>query len=326
MALGSSAGEWLKYGCLGCLGILGLAVLGVAIVVGTAYLRVRSETVERRDLTREIPEPRPPAQPAPEDTRSSLPAPTSLEGVEAGRVVLDLSRADVTLEPGPPGEPIRVEAEYDTRSFELEERYEPAGETGWTYRLALRPKGTGAFLLLTSLFGGSTPQIRLLLPPHAPFSLEGRIRRGETTADLGGLWIVSVDLDLSQGAHRLSFAEPLAAPMGRFAVRGGQGALELMSLGNASPSEVNVTHSMGALVLDLEGPWSRDATIDARCSMGGFVIRVPRGVKIEGLDDVHVPMGEADLRALEGRPEPPAGAPTLRFSVSASMGGLAVEG
>ncbi len=313
--------QWLKYGCLGCLGLIGVAVLCVAVIIGLSYAQVRSEQVEKQAFQQELPLfPTPPV----EGRGAILPTVS-----EPGRVILDMDLANgrVRIRPGEPGQSIRIESELDPKSYQLEGTYERYGEAGWIYRVRMRPKGaTGALSGVRALLGGTVPRVDVLLPPGVPMSVEGEIAKGESNTELGGLWLTSVDLSISKGAHTVAFGRELPAPLERFAIRGGQGALMLQALGNASPREVDVQHSMGALDLDLRGPWRVDSTIRANASMGGFLIQLPEGVRIEGLDRVSVGMGNADVSSLSDRPDPGPDAPTLRFDVRASMGGLHVDG
>ena len=97
------AGRTLRYGCVGCVGVVGILLLLAGATVGVAWMQARGETIEDRLLTHELngsPEQHPPA--------------TAL-------VALDLAHAEFELRAGLPGEPLSVEASYDTRWFELHE-------------------------------------------------------------------------------------------------------------------------------------------------------------------------------------------------------------
>ncbi len=47
--------KWLTYGCVGCLTLVGIVVLAIGGFFGAARLGVRSEEVEDRVLTPEMP-------------------------------------------------------------------------------------------------------------------------------------------------------------------------------------------------------------------------------------------------------------------------------
>ena len=105
--------------------------------------------------------PPPPDEPAaPPGVELPAEAPPSTDTL---RLDLDLSVGSFRIEPGRPGEPIRVEADYDARAFELEESFD--AETN-TYRISFDSKG-GFF----GLFGrrvDSDTRVRVTVPPDRP--------------------------------------------------------------------------------------------------------------------------------------------------------------
>jgi hypothetical protein len=302
MAESGGATKWLKYGCFGCLGVLGVLIVVAATMSGIALNMVRSEQIEDRELSPQLPTTPPSAE------RRDPPA--ALPG--AGAVRLDLSHAAFYIEPGKPGQPLRVEARYDKAMYELEEVLESADDGSWSYRVVFRRTGSSLLATLKELFGGTGARVRVLLPPDVPLNLELRLREGETQAELGGLWLTDLDLDASQGGYQVDFSDPLKEPVERISLRGSMGGFMISELGNASPRALSVDMSMGGMQLDLRGEWVRDAEIDISSRMGGSVVRLPRGVLIEGLDRGGVSIA----------PEQEVKPPTLSFSVSAEMGEL----
>lgn len=309
--------KWFKYGCLGCLGVLGVIVVLSALVAGLAWQRSGSMQAEERVLTREIPSlpetPEPPALP-PDAIAADLPESADrLSGVTPGRVVLDLSYADFRIEPGPWGEPLRVEGNFDPDYYELQEEFDQGEDLGWTYHVSFRRKAKFSWLTtLSELFSGSSPEVRILLPVDYPLDLNLNLRDGGTTADLGGLWLTSTEIDLARGGVELSVSEPLRRPAERMSIRGRMGGVAISSLGNASPRRLEVEHSMGGLSLDLRGRWVQDSEISIDLSMGGGAVRLPKDVNIKGLD----------AEQAGSRPEAEPGLPTLTFSASSEMGEL----
>jgi hypothetical protein len=93
------------------------------------------------------------------------------------------------------------------------------------------------------------------------------------------------------------------------------GGVAARSLGNASPGSLEVNFRMGGIDLDLRGAWRNDADIRIESRMGGGAVRLPRDARIEGLEEFGVePSGLASTAELP--------LPTLRFTVSSSMGEL----
>jgi hypothetical protein len=298
--------RWLACGCFGCLGLV-LAVLLVASAIGgLAALKVRNQEVEDRVLTQPVGAPA--AEVEPQGTEA-----VPLAG--SGRVLLELTNGEFHVEPGLPGEPIRVEARYDRHSFELQETFEPAGEEGgeWTYRLVFRRTGNSLISGLVQAFSGQTPRVHVRLPPDVPFGLELRLAEGGSVVELGGLWLTSVGIDFKQGGFELGVSEPLHEPIERVTITGSMGGFKAHGIGNASPEHLDLDFSMGGMELDLGGAWARDAEITIRHSMGGGVVRLPSDVLVEGVEPPRPRLSVADSEL------PP---PTLRFSVSSSMGEL----
>jgi hypothetical protein len=305
MAESGGGARWLKYGCFGCLGVVGFVILVAATLSGVAFLKARSEKIEELVLTPELPVPRLPDAPADEPAEPLASAPAA-----AGVVHLDLSDGGFRIEPGSRGEPVRVEAQYDRTSYELQEALESQDDGSWSYRVGFRRTTSGLINGLKMLFGGSSPQLRVLLPPDVPLKLDVRLRGGGSRIELGGLWLTEVDLDLTQGGYEIDVGDPLRQPLEQMTIRASMGGTELSRLGNASPRTLLVDHSMGGMELDLRGRWLRDSEIEIRSRMGGAVVRLPRDVLIEGLDrgGVRIPE-EQELKP-----------PTLSFSVSSDMG------
>jgi hypothetical protein len=291
---------WLGVACTVVAPLAVLLALLTIYLAGSTWMNLRSEKVEQRALEQWII----PVEPS--STR-----PHSREG----RVVLDLAVGHFSVEPGEPGEPIRVEAAYDVNSYALEAGFEPSERAGWLYRVRFREIGWLRDGGLRGVFGGAYPEVRVYLPPDVPFALEGHFGKGVTDVELGGLWLTEIDLEVGKGAFEISIDEPLVAPVEVARIRGGQGSLRTRSLGNASPGELEVDFGMGRASVDLRGHWLSDANVRVRSTMGRAEVLVPGDVGVEGLGDrgpivVH--------RDLELRP------PTLTISASGFLGGLRI--
>jgi len=300
---GGGGSSCLKTGCLVLVGCFGLGVMIIALVAGLAWMKAQSSRPEAQVLTRPV-EPAPPVPPS--ALSADLPARETTVG---GRVVLDLSEAEFVIEPGPAGEPIRIEATYDRATATLEEIFEPGTSGNWTYTVRFdRDAG-----FLTKLFEGladKSPKVRVLVPPDVPIDLEMGISQGEARVRLGGLWLTSAAIDFSMGGMELSIDEPLREPVESFSIRGSVGGGAFRSLGNASPRRLDVVASMGGMGLDLTGRWLRDAQITIDQSMGGMGVRLPDDVVIEGIDHPRAKREQSKEVPL----------PVLRFTVSSANG------
>jgi hypothetical protein len=243
-----------------------------------------------------------------------------LEVSEPGRVVLDVSWADFTVARGEPGSSLRLEGTYDQDGFELEETLESYGERGWIYRLRLSRRG----MQFTFSDEETHNRLRLTLPPGVPIALEGSIGPGQSELDLGGLWIVDLELATGLGQHVFRFDAPLEGHMNRFHVDGRIGELRVESLGNASPTSAEVSLDIGELTLDLTGAWRGDAEVVVRSGIGESTIRLPRGVAVE-IERAGVLLGESVTPEKGAGQELAPGAPKLRLSAHGTLGAIRLE-
>ncbi len=294
----------LRRGCLGCL--LPLVVIGLLLSV-TGFFVIRSNSRPGRIAT--VEERHPPAE-------ASLPVPGAGETTPArGLIRLEIREAVVKIERGAAGEGVVLSAEYDSDRFELIESH--ADGSPWSYSLKFRrTKGRG-------WFGMSWPhnRIRLRLPPDGPLDLTGSLARVESELQLGGLWLVDVDLEMDAGEHEVDFHEPLVVPMEQFELRASGVELAVIGVGNASPRRFDVRQNLGDFDLDLRGAWRRDATVRATCTAGEIDAKLPENVQVELLGDdewMRDPQGNLlSGAAILGNPETID--PVLQIDLDASV-------
>jgi hypothetical protein len=281
--------------------VLVVLVCWALILFGAAIIGSRTESVARQELRREIDRPASEAQP-----------PQSGPLVGEGLLILDLTVGNFVIQPGEVGEPIRVEAEFDTSSYALEESFESGDGDGWVYRLTFRQTGLIRDGGLRVLFGASYPEVRVFIPPDVPVALRGQFSKCGADLELGGLWITEVDLEFEKGGLDVNVGRPLVAPARSFRVHGKQGGMSTSLVGNASPPEVDIYWQQGGSSVDLRGQWVNDSDVSVRSRMGGSHIHLPRGVRIEGLPGRGPLLTPSDEEV---------SLPTLRMSTSSAMGG-----
>jgi hypothetical protein len=314
-------GCW-KTGCFGCAILIGAPILLALVLAGVNL------------ITREAPEPHeqsfehpvvvsgvdnptggtadePPRDPLPEGPLGTL-----VDGPE-GRIDLDVAYCEIRIVPGTPGEPIRLEADYDAAKFELIESFDRQEDGAWTYRLDFGLRTS----LWLNLFMQAENRLRLVIPPDVPFRLRGDVRFGGGELDFGGLHAREVVLDFRMGGGRIDFSEPLPEPMETFTLNARMGGGEIRRVGNASPRLTTVGSRMGGFDLDLGGRWVEDGDVRIRAGMGGIDIRSPRTANIV-LGDRSVRMG--GVEQLSGR-EPDPTLPTVTVHVDATMGGVNIR-
>ena len=299
-----------KFGCLGCLAVLFLLTVITAIVFGVVWNQVRNEVVEKQELTKIL------AVPSPVGIEDApLEVPTEFAVSEpAGRVVLDLRNTVFEIRPAQPGEPLKVEAKFDINSYGLSESFdEGVDDEGWTYEVSFRRTSDSyALTALKELLGGTKPRVKIYLPSDVPFDLELDVMQGGADAELGGLWLTNADIRFLQGGGAVELSEPLKQPAESVAVQFSQGGGAVEGIANASPSQLDISFSMGGGYLDLRGPWQRDADITIDQSMGGVTVQLPDNVVLRGI-------GRFDT---EDPAEGGEALPVLRFSTSSHYGEL----
>jgi len=300
---GGGRGGCLKYGCVGCVVVVSVPILfGLILVVANLVVGVPDERRETSRAVREIP------------AGDALPA--EMLTTNPGVVRIDVSECDFRIVRGEAGEPIRVEADHDAGSYELTESYTTSGEFGWTYDVRFGGRRSALLRLFSS--GEIDNDVRLVIPPGVPFALEGEVGYGESSIELGGLWVVEVDLDFRAGEHDVSFSEPLPVPASTVRLRGSFGEFDVGGLGNASPAETVVSQSAGELTVDLDGQWRNDASVSVRNRFGEINFGRPRNARVE-IEEATMTFGDMRLWQLESEDAPPDG-PTIRLSVRSTAG------
>jgi hypothetical protein len=306
--MGLTVKKALSCGCLGCLGLV--VVLGVVIAVlwrATPPLEVTQSTLDR-----EIPRPAAEAEPSREQVEV-------VHGLEpsatraAGVVRLDLRDASARIVAGEPGEPIRASAEYDRDTCSLTEDFQPgAGEDDpWQYSVTFRREEASSPLkTIKEILAGVSPEVTIALPPDVPLEVIAEVKRGGAVLELDDLWLTELDLDVDMGGAEVGATRPMRAPMERIRVDVTMGGCELEGLAGASPADLDINFRMGGMELDLTGEWARDAAIRISGRMGGGEVRLPAGVRLEG-----VPQRSLELDTGKELP-----GPTLRFEVDCEQG------
>lgn len=287
----------------------GVAVLAVAAAVVVALLAlgivpaVPSEDRRTRTLERPI---------------------TVPPGADArGRLVLDVEARSLTVEPGPPGTPVRVEAEYDASAFDLSEELaqEPGG--AWTHEIRFARSVRGARRVLTA--HRAPPTLRIVVPRALPLSIEARIPEGRSELELGGLSLEAVRVWFGRGHHALRFSEATSTALRELAIVSSAGQVTVAGLGHASPASVRARHGIGQLRLDLDGSWSRGTDVDVGATrFGNIEVRVPAALPLVIRETEEGVIGVVELP--EGLPDVPEAARdrAVRLSAVARNGSVRV--
>ena len=292
------SGSWARNGCLTLLALGAVVAIVLGVVSGVALRQNRNASFEQQTFEHSIADP--------------TTAVAELTGLV--RLRLELHTAAVSVKPGAAGQPLRIEADYDPRQYVLRQESEHAAGAD-VLTVELRPLGSEMMALLRVKLGGRPPMLRITLPRGIPLEIEGSLSRTYAAMELGGLSLASTDVMFVDGGVKVSFREPLAAPMERIRINGHRGSLSIVSLGNASPKDARLFQHVGAVDLDLRGAWSRDARLSIVAGAAGGSLWLPDNVTLQGLDE-HRGVG------LSGDAETQR--PTLDVSLRARMGRLVV--
>ena len=269
-----------KYGCIGTLVVVGVLALSGLLITWVAWRQTGTEAPQRERFER---------SPYSDST-----------GPSRGRVTLDVENVNLMVLPAPAGAPIRLEADYDPARFLLEESFQPDTGSGFDYRLKFEPVGSKTMSLLRMKLGGLPSRLRISLPRDVHIQLEGEIRRGYGTFELGGMSVENLKLRVDGGAAAISVVEPTNLPMESFYMYGDKGSLRVSGLGNADPRIVEIEQHFGELDLDLRGAWRRDVNVHARVYFGAGRLWLPDNVNVNGADPAtEVPLPIMNLEIVE---------------------------
>lgn len=300
MAESKGGRKWLRCGCFGCLGVLAVVIIVVAMMMLIAAMKVRSEEVTEEVLTPPVPA----AEVAPEE---AIEIPPSMPG----RIELKLRHGGFFIEPG---DQLRIDAKYDRKSCELQEKLTTDEQAGWTYRLEFNCGGFSLMGALKQMLGGSQPVIKLQLPRDTPLALDVNALQGGVIAELDGLWLTTADFDAEMAGVQVDIDKPLREPMERFSFKGSMAGLIIDRVGNASPRVIDIDFRMAGVEMDLNGQWLQDSDITINGRMAGATLEIPDDVLVEGLSRGGIPAGQ----------EPEIKPPTLRFDTTFEMGEIEI--
>lgn len=350
MARGKSGRSKLLTITIGCFSVL-IFVIGISGIMvvwaGFSYRSLGAPTADEAAMTIAVGDKAAPrsigaSPPATADAGAVPPPGTDLatlspsefpgarRDIEPVRLDIKLSEGRFKILPGPPGSDITVDGSYATSYYDLvEERSE--GKDGKEISLHFKPKVgwfTRVIAGLTNFNDQHPNRLTIYIPPDIPIDLNLRMDSGESRVELGGLTLTDLDVDLSKGDFKLSFDEPLTAPLPRMAVAMQMGDGRISGLGNARAGDIAVDTGMGGFRVSLTGDWvaNSDSKIKIDHSMGDLTLTIPVEVHIADDSSNMVIFGGSMGRLKDSEKHPVAAdAATLHLDVNTSMGGVNVR-
>jgi len=262
--------KFFKISCVGC---LGLTILVVAAVVIFGWFSSRSAEFTDR-VARYEPE--------------SLVGESIPQGSESApnRVRLLVTAADrVVLRACEEGESLHVQATYNKKRVEFREELDHEPDGSWTYTVEMEGSGSSLARFIEKAFSRRETELEVCLPADVPIALETEMTRAGMEAELGGLWLSTIDLRADMGGVVVRFDEPLREPAESVSVQVNMGGIVLQGVGHASPAVLEVDYKFGGGLLDLTGDWKRDAQIDMQGKTGGVTVILPDSVLVKGVPD-----------------------------------------
>lgn len=211
----------------------------------------------------------------------------SYRTVTASRMALDERSLEVhvefaagtlRLQPGDGRLLYQGEIYYDEDRFDPDIEYDSRRRT-LTFGIGMRDGGI-------SLGRLETPQrLDLALSPQVPTELSVALGAVEAQLELGGMSLITADLDLGAAKTRLSFSEPNRVECRSLELTVAAAEFYAESLGNSLCEYTSFTGGVGDITLDFTGEWSSGETRHAEIELGlgQLTLRLPRqlGVEIE---------------------------------------------
>jgi hypothetical protein len=121
------------------------------------------------------------------------------------------------------------------------------------------------------------------LAPGIPTDLSLEFGAGEADLELGGLSLRNVDLSTGASETEVRFGSPNRVQAEIVRVASGASRLRMRGLGNARAERFVLDGGVGEAMLEFDGAWARDASLNVEMGLGSLTLRFPRtlGVKIE---------------------------------------------
>jgi hypothetical protein len=207
-----------------------------------------------------------------EEERQSV----GLDGADSSDVQLLIGTGELTVSPGADGLMEGV-FRYNVKEWEPNIQHSKVGNLA----SVLVQQGTNR-----NNWGiagkGARNEWDIRLDTSTPMRLTIAMGAGSSKLDLSGLRLTRLNVDAGASETVIRCNTPNPEQLSEVEINSGAGKIELHSIGNASPERLSVKGGAGELSLDLNGAWTRSASVDVIAGVGKVTVRVPRevGVKV----------------------------------------------
>ncbi|MBN1887704.1 MAG: hypothetical protein JW850_06925 [Thermoflexales bacterium] len=200
-----------------------------------------------------------------------------LNGASSSDVQLLIGTGELTVSPGADGL-LEGVFRYNVKEWKPEVQHSKVGNTA---SVLVRQ---GANRDNWGIAGkGARNEWDIRLDTSTPMRLTVGMGAGTSKLDLSGLRLTRLNVDAGASETTIRFNTPNPEQLSQIEVNSGAGKVELYSMGNANFERMSVKSGAGELSLDLNGAWTRSASVEVIAGVGRVTVRVPRevGVKVK---------------------------------------------
>lgn len=213
------------------------------------------------------------AAPAQGQTWRNVTSARQSQGERSLNVAVEYGGGDLRVRPAASGLLYRMQMRYDERQMRPVTSYDRS-----TGRLQL---GVESVRRNQRAQRGGNANVELA--PGIPTDLSLEFGAGEADLELGGLSLRSVDLSTGASETEVRFGAPNRVQAGTVRVASGASRLRMRGLGNARAERFVLDGGVGEAMLEFDGAWARNASLNVEMGLGSLTLRFPRslGVRIE---------------------------------------------
>ncbi len=128
---------------------------------------------------------------------------------------------------------------------------------------------------------GARNEWDIRLGNSVPMRLTVGVGAGTSKLEMGGLRLSRLSVESGAGDMALAFSAPNPEPLSHVEINCGAGAIEVRSGGNANFERLNIKGGAGQVTLDLNGAWTRSASVEVISGVGQVTVRVPREIGVQ---------------------------------------------